>query len=182
MRPPLEAVVALGVALAVATPGCTEEAAQAPPEPDLAANEALRLTIAPLLSVTIERSCPPPGILGCGPALRIAARPPDRAPRELSRGLAAIVPVALRAAGYRDLRLAPMRSGKAGGRVISAHEVLARWRVEPGGFELVTDGLELGDRNAAALLAADGGGSAAGGLRIEVNEATLAEVLHLESP
>jgi hypothetical protein len=127
VRSSLALLAALGAVLALTGPG-GGTAAPAGADP-LDRDVAIRLSapgpthglLAPFsfVVVSIERSCPPPAILACRPAIRFAGR----------------------------LRGAPGASspgaGELAGRVRSRGEPLARWRLAEGVFELVTGALAL---------------------------------------
>ena len=94
------------------------------------------------LTVAVERSCPPPALHTCRPAIRVTGRlggdPPPILERNLSIGLVA----GLRAAGYRPLSVHRAPGGELSGRVSSNGEALARWRRSGEVIEIVTGGLE----------------------------------------
>jgi len=121
MGAPLAILAALAAALALAGPGGGEAAPAggAPLDPDVAVRVSVADPAHGILApfsfvvVSLERTCPPPAILACRPAIRFAGRLRDEPPP--------------------DLRLA--------GRVTSRGEVLAHWRVTEGVLEVVTGGL-----------------------------------------
>ncbi len=102
------------------------------------------------LELSIERSCPPPALLACRPALRALAGVRPGSARGLGPALRAAVVAGLRAAGYRRLEV-ESRDGDAivAGRVTSAGETLASWRGANGLLEVATIGLELSGAAAA---------------------------------
>ena len=187
----LAIITALGLALAVAgsegswatgaaAAGSGESAA------GLDANVGLRVSVAPLLAVSLERSCPPPGILACRPAIRITARLRGEPSRGLRRSFRALLRAGLCASGYRRLAVEPSSSGEFAGRVISQEEILARWQLDRGVLELATGGLELRDGGLNASLMrsppADDGGEEPPAVRIEANPGTLAGLVGTASP
>jgi hypothetical protein len=129
VAPLLVLLAGFSAALALAAPGSGQE-----PRPDPSA--------APL-AVSIEQSCPPPGILACHDALRITASVGNPPPPALRRTFRTALLAGLRAAGYRRLTYAPARGAGFAGRVVSEGETLARWRVTEGVLELATGGLRL---------------------------------------
>ena len=95
------------------------------------------LSRAAWISFSLERSCPPPALLGCHPTLRVCAKF-DQAPgAPWSAGLPAVVRSTLRAAGLRRLAF-------RGDSVHSDEEVLARWRLDGDTLELTTGWTKLG--------------------------------------
>jgi hypothetical protein len=126
---PLLLLAGLIAALALAPAGSGQEPRRAPVD-------------APL-EVSIEQSCPPPGILACHDALRITASVGDPPPPALRRTFRTALLAGLRAAGYTRLTYAPARGAGFAGRVVSERETLARWRVTDGVLELATGGLRL---------------------------------------
>jgi hypothetical protein len=87
--------------------------------------------------ITLERSCPPPAILACGPALRLVGRLRGEPAPGLQRDLGAGVVAALRATGYRRMVVwSAVRDGERVGRVTSRGETLGRWRVAGGTLEV----------------------------------------------
>lgn len=99
--------------------------------------------------VSVERSCPPPALLACRPAIRILGRLRERPAPDLERKLRRSVVAALGAAGFSGMSAESSgRGDRIHGRVIAGAETLALWRASDGIFELATGGLDLnrGDR------------------------------------
>lgn len=97
-----------------------------------------------VLSISLERSCPPPAILACRPAIRIFGRLRERPPADLQRKLRTTLIAALRAAGFRSMVAEGSHHGdQLSGRVTARGETLARWRLSGGVLEIATGGLHL---------------------------------------
>lgn len=130
------------------------------------------------LAISLERSCPPPAILACRPAIRLTGRLHDLPPAGLRRDLRTALVAGLHAAGFRGLTVHRSPTAGFGGRVNSRGETLARWRLAEGVLEVATGGLDLDDAAPAPQTRTgddrDPGGVP--GLTVETNPATL-EVL-----
>jgi hypothetical protein len=99
--------------------------------------------------ISLERSCPPPAILACRPAIRILGRLRDRPDRDLERNLRATVIAGLDAAGFRGVTARSSRRGdQLLGRAAARGETLARWCICDRGLEVATGGLGLRGREA----------------------------------
>jgi hypothetical protein len=99
------------------------------------------------LVISLERSCPPPAILACRPAIRILGRLRDRPDRDLERNLRTTVSAGLDAAGFRSVTAHSSRRGdQLRGRATARSETLVRWRVSNGVLEVATGGLGLRGR------------------------------------
>jgi hypothetical protein len=95
------------------------------------------LTRLSFVVITLERSCPPPAILACGPALRLVGRLRGEPAPGLQRDLGAGVVAALRGVGYRRMVVwSAVRDGERVGRVTSRGGPLGRWRVAGGMLEV----------------------------------------------
>ena len=139
---PLAILAALGVVLVLAAPGAGVE--PNPSEAGLDDNVGLRAGISGQVEISLERSCPPPAVLACGPGLRIAARVPSRRSEALGADIALALVRGLRAAGFRNLTIRAVEHGRGlSGRVTSRGEVLGRWRLVAGVVEVTAGGLDL---------------------------------------
>jgi hypothetical protein len=99
--------------------------------------------------ISLERSCPPPAILACRPAIRILGRLRDRPGRDLERNLRATVIAGLDAADFRSVTARSSRRGdRLLGRAAARGETLARWCIRDGVLEVATGGLGLTGREA----------------------------------
>jgi len=147
-----------------------------------------RELLAPLsfVVISLERSCPPPAILACRPALRFAGRVRDQPPPSLQRHLRAALVAGLRAAGYQQMVVRGSQAdGELAGRVSSRGEALARWRLVDGVLEVVTGGIALRPAAAAAVLRSDSAEASAGSspaAALEVNPTLLATLVGDGSP
>jgi hypothetical protein len=143
--------------------------------------EPVRDLLAPfsVLVITIERSCPPPAVLACRPAIRVTGRLRGEPPADLKRNLRIATVAGLRAAGFRGLTARSSGSGgRVAGRVTSGGELLARWRLFGGVLEVASSGLTLDSPVSAAALAAPP--TAPGGatqVEIDTNPKALAAIL-----
>ncbi len=139
---PLAILAALGIVLVLAGPGAGVEPSAS--EAGLDDNVALRAGISSQVEISLERSCPPPAVLACGPGLRIAARVPNWRSEALGADIALALVRTLRAAGFRNLTIRSAEHGRGlSGRVTSRGEVLGRWRLVAGLIEVTVGGLEL---------------------------------------
>jgi hypothetical protein len=102
------------------------------------------------ISVSVERVCPPPGLLGCRPGLRVAARLGEASPRSISRRVGEIVCTGLRHVGFRDLRVRSSADGSGLVRFGNESVDVAEWIVEGDTLRIAVGGLEI---DAAALAA-----------------------------
>ncbi len=142
-----------------------------------------RELLAPLsfVVISLERSCPPPAILACRPAIRFAGRLRGEPPPDAQRDLRAALVAGLRAAGFRRLVVrGPQGSGEVAGQVMSQGEALARWRLVDGVLEVVTGGLELQPAATAAAIGSDAAEATAGSspaAELEVNPTLLATLV-----
>jgi hypothetical protein len=138
-----------------------------------------RRLLAPLsfLAVSLERSCPPPAVLACRPAIRLTGRLRDLPPPGFERDLRTALTAGLRATGFPGLTVHRSPATDSG-RVRSRGETVARWRVADGDLEVVTGGLDLRPAEAGPTsppeMSDDGGMP---GVTIETNPATLAMLL-----
>jgi hypothetical protein len=132
-----------------------------------------------VLVVSIERSCPPPALLACRPAIRAVGRLRGAPAADLQRNLRIATVAGLRAAGFQDLTVRSSGSGdRVAGRVTSGGELLARWRLFGGVLELASGGLALDSSASGAALAAPA--TAPGGateVEIDTNPEALAALL-----
>jgi hypothetical protein len=101
--------------------------------------------LAPLgsLTVSLERSCPPPAVLACRPAVRLTGELSGEPPPGYERELETAIVAGLREAGFRGVTAQASDRGRLAGRATSQGEVLARWRLEGDALELTTTGLPL---------------------------------------
>ena len=134
--------------------------------------------LAPFSSVVIslERSCPPPALLACRPAIRFAGRLRGDPPPGLERSLAAGLVAGLRAAGFRRMDVHGSPGGDLAGRITSDGEVLARWRLVDDVLVVVTGGLELEPEDTAMGVAA-GPAGATRPVVLEVNPTVLGSLV-----
>ena len=101
--------------------------------------------------ITLERSCPPPALLACRPAIRFAGRLRSEPPPDLQSDLEAALVAGLRAAGFRRLVVRGSQGGnELAGAVRSEGEVLAEWRLVDDVLVVVTGGLALEPEASAA--------------------------------
>jgi hypothetical protein len=101
------------------------------------------------LVISLERSCPPPAIVACRPAIRILGRLRARPDRDLERNLRTTVIAGLDAAGFRSVTARSSRRGdQLLGRAAARGETLARWRICDRVLEVATGGLGLRGREA----------------------------------
>lgn len=98
------------------------------------------------LAISLERSCPPPALLACRPAVRITGRLSRPPAPDLRQTLPMGLRTALRASGFRSMAIRSAASGPVAGRITSRGETLARWRLARGVLELATGGLALSAR------------------------------------
>lgn len=139
---PLAILAALGVVLVLAAPGAGVE--PSPSEAGLDDNVGLRAGISRQVVISLERSCPPPAVLACGPGLRITARVPSWRSEALGADIALALVRSLRAAGFRNLTIRSAEHGRGlSGQVTSRGEVLGRWRLVAGVVEVTAGGLDL---------------------------------------
>lgn len=94
--------------------------------------------------VSLERGCPPPGLLACRPGVRVTALLPSPPPPWVRVAVPAAVAHGLRVFGYRDLVVHAAERGFAG-RVAARGEVLGRWQQADEILEIAVGGLELRD-------------------------------------
>jgi hypothetical protein len=148
-----------------------------------------REVLAPLsfVVISLERSCPPPAILACRPAIRFVGRLRDQPPLGLQRDLRAALVAGLRAAGFQRMVVrGSQASGELAGRVSSRGEALARWRLMDGVLEVVTGGLALQPPAAAAAVLRSASAEARAGssptAALEVNPTLLATLVGDGSP
>jgi hypothetical protein len=96
------------------------------------------------LVISLERSCPPPAIVACRPAIRVVGRLHARPDRDLERNLRTTVIAGLGAAGFRSVTARSSRRGdQLLGRAAARGETLARWRICGGVLQVATGGLGL---------------------------------------
>jgi hypothetical protein len=130
--------------------------------------------------LSIERSCPPPAVLACHPAVRFTGRLRGRTPPGLERELRAVLLAELGEAGFEALHARRSRDGaELAGRVGSRGETLARWRLDDRVLEVVTGGLApragaAGVGGSAALPETPAGSTPA--VLIDVNASLLASL------
>ena len=134
-----------------------------------------------LLEISVEQSCPPPALLGCGPAVRLTGLLEAPPPPGFERAVGASLASALRATGARALVVRGAASGEGSGRVTSHGETLVRWRRSGDLVEVVTAGLELRPEDAQdtdpASAPVDRDATATPEVRIETDPVTLAALL-----
>jgi hypothetical protein len=130
-----------------------------------------------VLVISLERSCPPPALLACRPAIRVIGRLRGEPPADLDRNLQIAIVAGLRVAGFRALSLYSTTEGdRFGGRVTSSEETLARWRLSSDVLEVATGGLALDSAaDAAATLPPPPTGTSE--VEIDTNPRTLAAIL-----
>jgi hypothetical protein len=120
------------------------------------------------VALTLERSCPPPALLACRPAVRFTGRLAGAVSPGLERDLRAVLLAGLRAAGFENLHARkPGDDANVTGRISSRGETLARWRIDDGLVEIATGGLALQGTNVIP----------APTVSIETNQRTLAALL-----
>ena len=130
------------------------------------------------VSVSVERACPPPALLACGPGLEVAARLARSSPGAVSRQVGEIARAGLRRAGLRDLRVDSSADGagrvRAGGEPVD----LAVWRVDGAALRVAAGGLDLGAASLAPPPTGSAPASAAGPhTRIRIDPSSLAALL-----
>jgi hypothetical protein len=139
---PLAILAALGAALVLAASGAGGQPSSSPAQ--LGDNVGLRAGISRQLDLSIERSCPPPAVLACGPGVRLTIRVPGLPSEALGANVATVLARGLRAAGFRDLTIrAADHERELSGRVTSHGEVLGRWRLVGSVLEVTAGGLDL---------------------------------------
>lgn len=122
--------------------------------------------------ISLERTCPPPAILSCRPAIRIFGRLRERPDPELQGKLRTSLIAALRDAGFRGVAAdSSPRGDQLRGRVTARGETLGRWHVSDGVLEIVTGGLSLSGGAAAPR---EGSQPA---VKVEMNPRTLETLL-----
>jgi hypothetical protein len=102
------------------------------------------------LEVSLERSCPPPAVLACRPAVRLTGQLSGEPPSGYERDLETAIVAGLREAGFRGVTAQASDRGRLAGRATSQGEVLARWRLEGDTLEVTTAGLPLDEPSAPA--------------------------------
>jgi hypothetical protein len=122
--------------------------------------------------ISLERSCPPPALLACRPAIRFAGRLRSEPPPDLQSDLEAALVAGLRAAGFRRLVVRGSQGGDFAGRVSSGGEMLAKWRLVDDVLVVVTGGLAL-EPQASAAPARDASADSSEPV-VEVNPSVLA--------
>ena len=135
-----------------------------------------------LLEISVERSCPPPALLACSPAVRLTGLLEDAPPPAgFDHAVAAALASGLRATGARAPVVRSPANREGSGRVTSHGETLARWRRTGGLVEVVTGGLDLrpeaADVTDPASPHVDRDATATPEVRIETDPVTLAALL-----
>jgi hypothetical protein len=104
----------------------------------------LQRLLAPFSAVvlSVERSCPPPALLACRPAVRFMGRLKFRASRPTRGEVKDVLLAELDAAGFESLHAQTGRRGTTS-RITSRGETLARGRLANGRLQVVTGGLGL---------------------------------------
>jgi len=135
------------------------------------------------LVISLERTCPPPALLVCRPAIRISGRLHREPAADLRRDLRVALIAGLRASGFRPTTVHAAPAGALAGRVTSRGETLARWRLTDGVVEVATGGLRLSDGTTEpATEMAPGvdsvlGDGPAGAVEVQIDHRTLAALL-----
>lgn len=94
------------------------------------------------IAFSLERGCPPPGLLACRPGVRVVASVPPAVPETVREAAIVATVRAVRAFGYRDL-IKHEAPGAFRGRISAHGEPLARWRQDGRFAEIAIGGLEL---------------------------------------